>query len=171
MEQKKAKIISNFLDDQSFREIKNFLMSPRCPWRFIESVNKYDNSKNGYFLHNFKDCDPETFEDRFPVSNHFHLIFKILEKLKYKNILRIRSSLYPRRDRQDPDAFHVDYEFDHTVCIYYLNTNNGYTMFENGEKIPSKENQLAIFSGLEKHCSVVQTDTAARYIININILQ
>jgi hypothetical protein len=27
-----------------------------------------------------------------------------------------------------------------------------------------------IFDGLEKHCSVVQTDTAARYIININLL-
>jgi len=27
-----------------------------------------------------------------------------------------------------------------------------------------------IFEGLEKHCSVVQTDTTARYIININLL-
>ena len=26
-----------------------------------------------------------------------------------------------------------------------------------------------IFDGLEKHCSVVQTDTTARYIININL--
>ena len=43
-------------------------------------------------------------------------------------------------------------------------------MFENGEKIPSVENQLATFDGNEKHCSVVQTDTSARYIVNINIL-
>ena len=56
------------------------------------------------------------------------------------------------------------------VCIFYVNTNNGYTMFENGEKIPSVENQLAMFDGSEKHCSVVQTDTSARYIVNINIL-
>ena len=95
---------------------------------------------------------------------------KIKEKVDYKNILRIRSSLYPRRDVQKPDPFHVDYAFPHTVCIFYLNSNNGYTMFENEEKIPSVENQLVIFDGQKKHCSVVQTDTSARYIININII-
>ena len=43
-------------------------------------------------------------------------------------------------------------------------------MFENGEKIPSVENQLVIFDGHKKHCSVVQTDASARYIININTI-
>mgnify|MGYP000491655028 FL=1 len=121
-------------------------------------------------MHSFKDCHPQTFEDRYPESPHFPLIAKILDKIKYQNILRIRSSLYPRRDVQKPDPFHIDYDFPHKVCIFYVNTNNGYTMFENGEKIPSVENQLATFDGSEKHCSVVQTDTSARYIVNINIL-
>ena len=95
---------------------------------------------------------------------------KIKEKIKFQNILRIRSSLYPRRDIQKPDPFHVDYDFSHTVCIFYLNTNNGCTMFENEEKIPSVENQLVIFDGQKKHCSVVQTDASARYIVNINTI-
>ena len=95
---------------------------------------------------------------------------KIKENVPYNNILRIRSSLYPRRSNQNPDPMHLDYTFHHNVCIYYVNTNNGYTMFENGEKVSSLENRLLIFSGLEKHCSVVQTDTSARFIININIL-
>ena len=43
-------------------------------------------------------------------------------------------------------------------------------MYENGEKIQSVENQLVTFDGSEKHCSVVQTDAPARYIVNINIL-
>ena len=85
-------------------------------------------------------------------------------------ILRIRSSLYPRRDNQKPDPFHVDYNFEHKVCIFYVNTNNGFTLFENGKKVNSIANRLMIFDGLEKHCSVVQTDTTARYIININLL-
>jgi hypothetical protein len=51
-----------------------------------------------------------------------------------------------------------------------VNTNNGYTMFDDGEKVSSLENRLLVFNGLEKHCSVVQTDTSARFIININIL-
>ena len=170
---KKVQIYNNFLDQEVFLEIKKFIMSPRCQWRYVNYIahkDGRDNDKDGYFVHSFKDCHPQTFEDRYPESPHFPLIAKILDKIKYQNILRIRSSLYPRRDVQKPDPFHIDYNFPHKVCIFYVNTNNGYTMFENGEKIPSVENQLATFDGNEKHCSVVQTDTSARYIVNINIL-
>ena len=170
---KKVQIFNNFLDKEVFLEIKKFIMSPRCQWRYVNYIahkDGRDNDNDGYFVHSFKDCHPQTFEDRYPESPHFPLIAKILDKIKYQNILRIRSSLYPRRDVQKPDPFHIDYDFPHKVCIFYVNTNNGYTMFENGEKIPSVENQLATFDGNEKHCSVVQTDTSARYIVNINIL-
>ena len=170
---KKVQIFNNFLDQEVFLEIKKFIMSPRCQWRYVNYIahkDGRDNDNDGYFVHSFKDCHPQTFVDRYPESPHFPLIVKILDKIKYRNILRIRSSLYPRRDVQKPDPFHIDYDFPHKVCIFYVNTNNGYTMFENGEKIPSVENQLATFDGNEKHCSVVQTDTSARYIVNINIL-
>ena len=170
---KKVQIFNNFLDQEVFLEIKKFIMSPRCQWRYVNYIahkDGRDNDNDGYFVHSFKDCHPQTFEDRYPESPHFPLIVKILDKIQYQNILRIRSSLYPRRDVQKPDPFHIDYNFPHRVCIFYVNTNNGYTMFENGEKIPSVENQLATFDGSEKHCSVVQTDTPARYIVNINIL-
>ena len=170
---KKVQIFNNFLDKEVFLEIKKFIMSPRCQWRYVNYIahkDGRDNDNDGYFVHSFKDCHPQTFVDRYPESPHFPLIVKILDKIKYQNILRIRSSLYPRRDVQKPDPFHIDYDFPHKVCIFYVNTNNGYTMFENGEKIPSVENQLATFDGNEKHCSVVQTDTSARYIVNINIL-
>ena len=170
---KKVQIFNNFLDQEVFLEIKKFIMSPRCQWRYVNYIahkDGRDNDNDGYFVHSFKDCHPQTFEDRYPESPHFPLIAKILDKIQYRNILRIRSSLYPRRDVQKSDPFHIDYNFPHRVCIFYVNTNNGYTMFENGEKIPSVENQLATFDGSEKHCSVVQTDTPARYIVNINIL-
>ena len=170
---KKVQIFNNFLDQEVFLEIKKFIMSPRCQWRYVNYIahkDGRDNDNDGYFVHSFKDCHPQTFEDRYPESPHFPLIVKILDKIQYQNILRIRSSLYPRRDVQKPDPFHIDYNFPHRVCIFYVITNNGYTMFENGEKIPSVENQLATFDGSEKHCSVVQTDTPARYIVNINIL-
>jgi|TARA_B100000315_G_scaffold258344_1_gene310129 hypothetical protein len=170
---KKVQIFNNFLDQEVFLEIKKFIMSPRCQWRYVNYIahkDGRDNDNDGYFVHSFKDCHPQTFEDRYPESPYFPLIVKILDKIQYQNILRIRSSLYPRRDVQKPDPFHMDYNFPHRVCILYVNTNNGYTMLESGEKIPSVENQLATFDGSEKHCSVVQTDTSARYIVNINIL-
>jgi len=158
---KKVQIFNNFLDQEVFLEIKKFIMSPRCQWRYVSYIahkDGRDNDNDGYFVHSFKDCHPQTFEDRYPESPHFPLIAKILDKIQYQNILRIRSSLYPRRDVQKPDPFHVAYNFPHRVCIFYVNTNNGYTMFENGEKIPSVENQLVTFDGRPYSCILYWVD-------------
>ena len=51
--------------------------------------------------------------------------------------------------------------------LYNLNTNNGFTSFEDGTEICSKENQVILFNGEIKHRSVSQTDERVR--ININI--
>ena len=75
----------------------------------------------------------------------------IKKKLNYREILRVRSSLYPRREKQKPDPFHVDYNFNHKVCIFYVNTNNGFTLFENGEKVNSRANRLIIFDASIQH--------------------
>ena len=64
---------------------------------------------------------------------------------------------------------HVDMPDPHTVALFSVNTNNGYTLFENGDKIASVENQLVIFDGSIKHCSVAQTDKNLRLNININV--
>lgn len=65
---------------------------------------------------------------------------------------------------------HRDFDEPHTVALYSLNNNNGFTYFEDTkEKIPSVENQLFLFDGLRRHCSVSQTDTKIRANININL--
>jgi hypothetical protein len=173
----KFNILDNFFEQDSFLEVKKFIMSPRCQWRFVDFIahkDRRDNDKDGYFVHSFTDRDPNTLKERFQESPNLsilsNLMKKIREKVPHKDILRVRSSLYPRRNSQNPDPMHLDYTFPHNVCIYYVNTNNGYTMFDNGEKVSSLENRLLVFNGLEKHCSVVQTDASARFIININIL-
>ena len=173
----KIEIIDNFLNEEDFEELRKFLMSPNSQWRFVDFIahkDGRDQDKDGYFVHSFTDRDPNSFVERFEVSPHLRKVGKLMDsikkKLKFREILRIRSSLYPRREKQKPDPFHVDYNFNHKVCIFYVNTNNGFTLFENGEKVNSVANRLLIFEGLEKHCSVVQTDTTARYIININLL-
>ena len=173
----KIEIIDNFLDKDDYDDLKKFLMSSRSQWRFVDFIAHKDErnqGRDGYFVHSFTDRDPNTFLERFQISPDYQKVSKLLDciknKLNFREILRVRSSLYPRREKQNPDPYHVDYDFNHKVCIFYVNTNNGFTMFESGEKVDSIANRLLIFDGLEKHCSVVQTDTTARYIININLL-
>ena len=114
-------VIDNFLEQESFNELQKFFMSPRSQWRFVDFVVSKDQDnqkKDGYFVHSFRDLHPVTFEDRFPISPNYDVLYKLLDKLKKKvnfnQILRIRSSLFPRREKQNSDAFHVDYKFDHS---------------------------------------------------------
>ena len=55
-----------------------------------------------------------------------------------------------------------------TTAIYYLNTNNGYTEFEDGTKIESIANRFFLFDGAIKHASTTTTNALARFNINFN---
>ena len=57
---------------------------------------------------------------------------------------------------------------EHTTFVLSLNTNDGYTEFEDGTILESKENSIVIFDGAIKHRSVGQTDENIRVNININ---
>ena len=63
---------------------------------------------------------------------------------------------------------HRDFPKSHMVGLYSVNTNNGYTLFKDGTKVKSIENQMVIFDGKREHCSVAQTDTNVRVNVNIN---
>ena len=52
--------------------------------------------------------------------------------------------------------------------VFYLNSNNGSTLFKNGKRIYSKENRMLIFDGHQKHCGVDCTDNDYRIVINYN---
>ena len=56
----------------------------------------------------------------------------------------------------------------HKVCLLSINTNDGYTEFENGTKFTSIENQAIVFDGGTPHRSVTQTDQNMRVNINLN---
>ena len=53
------------------------------------------------------------------------------------------------------------------VAVYYVNTNNGYTIFKN-KKIKSEKNKIVIFDGNTKHKVKYQTDKDTRMVINCN---
>ena len=58
-----------------------------------------------------------------------------------------------------------------TTAIFYINTNNGYTEFENAEKIESVAIRFIMFPSNIKHRGVTQTDEQTRIMINFNFLK
>ena len=55
-----------------------------------------------------------------------------------------------------------------TTSIFYVNTNNGYTKFEDGTKVESVANRLVSFPANKKHTGTSCTDEKTRVVINFN---
>ncbi len=158
------KIIKNFLNKNIYKEIKNLLFSNNFPWYYNDSVAYELDNKNFLFTHTLirEEKTNSVYCDFF--------IKPILEKIAYKKLIRAKINCYTRSQKKTKSAFHVDQVNNHTVLLYNVNTNNGYTLFKkNNKKIYSLENSLIIFNGNEEHCSVSQTDKKLRINININI--
>ena len=153
----------DFLDSASFNTIKNILFSFEIPWYFYEYADDKE-LKDFFYCHML-------YNDGQIKSNFFDPIaLPILGKLSFKKLFRIKINMYtanPRIVIKKP-GFHVDEKEQHRVALLNINSNDGYTEFENGEKFNSVENGFIDFDGKLKHRAISQTNTDVRINININ---
>ena len=169
------KVINNFLPTEIHQKYLELLMSNDFPYYYIHGLSHTDETEDDFhFLHNLYG-NPHNFDHsgREIVSRYFNrLIMPILGRLPFtfNNLLRARINLYTRKHEAVMSNMHRDIEEEHTVALYYLNSNNGVTVFREGKRIPSVANQMLIFDGKLYHAVIPQTDTKLRVNINLNIL-
>lgn len=105
------------------------------------------------------------------VSAIYPIINKIETTEKIASIRRIKINLEPCVPEKVYSDFHTDYpdgQPDMKVGIYYVNTCNGYTEFEDGSKVESVKGRFVEFPNKIKHRGVSQTDSKYRLVINFN---
>jgi hypothetical protein len=156
-------VIDNFLDDIDFKELQDsVLYQKNFPWYLSRGVSDIDTDDGYYFTH--------MFYDNYTInSNHFELIVPIIEKINPKSLIRIKGNFYPRTERIIHHDKHIDDNYFHNGCIFYLNTNNGKTILENNIQIDSIENRLLVFDPSIPHNSTTCTnDHVGRFNINFN---
>ena len=157
------KVKDNFLNKKDFKIIQNMFMSEDIPWSLGlgKTVNKKTYHKNDYQLtHTF-------FMEGRINSSLYHQLEPILNKLKAKYFIRIKANLVPSTDKIFKFDKHVDQDFGCKAAIFYLNTNNGLTVFKN-KKINAKENRMVFFNANEKHQATTCTDKKFKMLINFN---
>ena len=155
------KITDNFLDKSEFEKINKTFHLSNFPWYFMP-FKVHEGDDNYQFYHLF-------IAKGKVLSNHFDILHPILKKLGVKKILRIKANLTLKQNEHIESDMHVDFK-DCKTAIFYLNTNNGYTLFAKGNKILSQENRVVEFDSNLKHCAVDHTDTKYRIVINFNYL-
>ena len=158
-------IVDNFLSQSEFERIKNFILSESFSWTHVHdiNVNHNKNSTDSYFVHMFYDNGKGR-------SVFFEVIAPILEKIKLVVLLRIKCNLYYNTNELKIHKPHVDYDIPHQGAIYYLNTNNGKTILEDGTRIDSIENRMFFFDSHKPHSSTSTTDKKFRVNINFNYI-
>lgn len=155
-------IIDNYLPKEELETVKNIVTDKHFNWYFVDSVaSKKDLTEDFYFCHLFYDDEP--------CSEHYkalHNIFK--DKLDIKAFIRMKANMYIRTQNVEHHLPHKDYDFDHKGAIYYINSNDGFTVLEDGTHIESKENRMLLFNPASLHNSTTCTNQQARLNINFN---
>ena len=158
------KIIDNFLPKENFYQIKKLLLGKDFNWFYKPDINIDNIDSNNmlfYFIH--------MFFYKTVNSPFFNIINNnLLSFIDIKSLLRVKANLYPNQNIKKLNGFHRDYEFTHKGALFYINTNNGKTIFENGVKIDSIENRILFFDPSINHDSENCTDQKVRVNININ---
>tara|TARA_R110000787_G_scaffold167944_1_gene280916 strand:+ start:1145 stop:1636 length:492 start_codon:yes stop_codon:yes gene_type:complete len=160
------KIYKNFLDKNYLQEIQNVLYGERTsfPWYYLNylvSTPKKDNISNFYHI---------AYQFYRPTSDYFNLFETLINKINPAALIRIRLNLYPKTGKSFETVFHTDVNDikNYKTAIFYLNNNNGYTIFKD-KKIKSEENTLVEFDGQTLHKGVSATDNK-KVLININYI-
>ena len=158
------KIINNFLKNKEvFKDIQNTLLGSNFPYYYANNTARPTDKSDYFFFHSLYQNNKQT-------SSYFNrILMPIIGHLEYTYLLRAKINCYTKKATHIKTSMHVDLPTKHTVALFSVNTNNGYTLFENGEKVVSVENQLITFDGSLKHCSVAQTDENLRVNINIDL--
>lgn len=160
-------VIDNCLSQEDFLRIHDTLTSQDFPWFFLNNkvgeLYGNDHLHNTQFTHMF-------YSEFRPKSSFAGIIEPVLEILNPKAIVKIKSNMTMPTEHKIVFPMHVDVEnfIGGTTAIYYVNTNNGYTEFNNGEIVESISNRLVIFDSTLMHTGTTSTDTKFRSVINFN---
>ena len=154
------KVIDNFLSDYYFKRIEDDVLSSTFPWFFNDHIHHRGDGQYQY-THNFY-----RYVDKEP-SQWYPLIHDCLRELRPQKLERIKANLNPQTLSHSRGGYHIDVA-DVTTSIFYINTNNGWTEFQNGDKVECVENRMVIFDSNLEHEGVSCTDQLRKVVINFN---
>ena len=156
------RIVDDFLDSDSHLKIKESL-EYKDFWTYDPCIagSMSDQIKDGQLCHLF-------FFEMYR-SPHIELLFPIIGRIKPMAIWRIKANLQLHGgDLPYKSNWHYDFTgdgypvSDMMTAIYYVNSNNGYTEFENDTIVPSVSNRMVFFPSTLKHRGVNATNVKCR---------
>jgi len=151
----------SFLNENDFKVFKSTIFSDKFPWFISGSDYKDDNNKmlsHVFYIYNS------------PSSKYYNLLEPFFEKLEISSLVRAKLNLTSKKSKNFKSSFHKDIpRISCLTSIFYINTNDGGTEFENGKFIKSEENKIVTFPSQLKHRVVRhKKGDDFRIVLNLN---
>ena len=155
------KIIDNFLPEEEFKSIQSLMMGGQFNWFYAEGLS-YRDDESYQMVHMFFQPEVGSNSEYLPMWSNF------MTKVEAKKCARIKANMTFKTSEPEPSLYHTDFE-DMKTAIFYINTNNGYTEFENGVRVNSVANRVCIFDSNLNHRGVTHTEgDQQRIVVNFN---
>lgn len=159
-------IIDSFLENNDLEDLKQIVLGSNFPWYINDGVSHHGDGHIQFTHLMYRD-------DKFTSSFTLGGLDIFKQKLNFNKIVRAKFNLLQKTDSIIEHGFHTDLQEpkDNTkTAIFYLNTNNGYTKFFDGQTVESKENRLVMFDAKLQHCGTTCTDKKYRAVFNLNFI-
>lgn len=178
-------IQDDFLPNDQFQQLHAKIIGasshnapkPEFPWSLVDGVNYPDSATDLPSKYNFQFHHVVFHSMPLLVSEHVDTIYPLLQKIQPDVLIRAKWNLNPCTDNIIEHGLHVDVAYNEkllecaTTSVFYLNSNNGYTVFENGAKVQSVANRLVTFPAHVKHSGSTCTDQKYRVVLNMNYIK
>ena len=181
MSKSKIKIYDNFLSKDEWKSVHHFFFSAQdaaIHWRWTASITggkmtmdqEFGQFTAGFFYTDEGVRIQDNWNKIGPILNG---IFHTEPEKNGISWLRVKANLNPRMcDNEQLGAYHQDFSIENaTTAIFYLNTNNGWTQFEDGTKVESVKNRLVTFPATTNHVGFACTDKSVRIVLNLNYIK
>lgn len=162
------KIFDDYLDLSSFTKMQySILNNGDFPWNYNSYIVS-PGDKKALDKHQFTHIFFIKIREEITKSIHYPSLSDLIDKINPSDLMRVKANLGIKTSEHVEGGFHTDTNIKHNTAIFYLNTNNGYTQFEDGTIIDSVANRLVVFDSTIRHSGFSQTDKNARCVINLN---
>ena len=157
-------IIDDVIEPETFKVMQEFWLGKDVPWSYNQGV-VFDEDTDFQFVYLVWDFD------HIPHPNIWSLVQPVLHVLRPYSLIKIKANLQIKDTMVRKTKMHQDFQNpldNQKTGIFYMNTNNGKTIFEDGEEIDSLANRMVIFPASKLHAGTTHTDVNYRCVINFN---
>jgi hypothetical protein len=146
------------------------MTSSDFPWHYLPGkVGNDDQELQNKNIFQFT----HTFYDHFIWRSQYgEILSPFIKSLNPVSIIRIKANLTTITNDRIEYQYHRDILDINVprfkVGLFYLNTNNGPTLFSNGDQIDAIANRFVLFDSHLLHTGCSCTDESIRVVINFN---